>query len=341
MGLRSEWFPAVLQRNVTGNHSTGGIVSRGAVVLAAVLALIAPATAAASSKPGVSVSAPSNITPDSVLINAKIDANNAETTYFVRYGLTTLYGLETPHVSAGSGGAPKAVTIALTGLSPDTRYHYRVIAVNTHGVARSADRTFRTLKQPLGVTLTATPNPIAPGAGTQLTGQLTGTNNANRDVVLQANPWPYAGFADIGNKIVTDSAGNFTFAVLSIPFNTQFRVALAQRPEVVSPVIVVSTSMTVKTDVKTVARFAHSKKVRFKGRVSPAPEDPSLAVQKLRAGVWTTIATAGRWTESAAGLTFKKTVRIGKSGTFRIVATDTSGKYAVGAGRPVAIKAPR
>jgi hypothetical protein len=306
-----------------------------------VLALLAPATAAASSKPGVSVSAPSNVTADSVLINAKIDPNQAETTYFVRYGLTTLYGTDTAAVSAGAGGAPKAVTIPLTGLSPDTRYHYRVIATNKDGITRSDDRTFKTLKQPLGVTLAATPNPIAPGAGTTLAGQLTGTNNANRDVVLQSNPWPYAGFVTVGNKIVTDGAGNFSFPVLAVPVNTQFRVALAQRPEVVSPVVVVGAQMSVQTDVKTVKRFAHSKKVRFKGVVSPAPEDPSLVVQKLRSGVWTTIATASTWTETPTSLTFKKKVRIGKSGKFRLVATDTAGKYAVGAGRVVSISAPR
>jgi hypothetical protein len=306
-----------------------------------VLALLAPATAAASSKPGVSVSAPSNITPNSVLINAKIDPNNAETTYFVRYGLTTLYGSETAHASAGSGGSAKVVSIPLTGLSPDTRYHYRVIAVNKDGITRSNDKTVKTLKQPLGVTLAASPNPIAPGGSTTLAGQLTGTNNANRDVVLQANQWPYAGFVTVGNKIVTDATGNFSFAVLTVPFNTQFRVALAQRPEVVSPVVVVAASMSMRTGVRTVARFRHSKKVHFKGRVTPAPETPSLVVQKLRAGVWTTIATAHSWREDASGLTFTKRVRIGKSGQFRLVATDTAGKYAVGAGRPVSIKAPR
>ena len=41
------------------------------------------------------------------------------------------------------------------------------------------------------MTLAATPNPIAPGGATTLAGQLTGTNNVNRDVVLQSNPCPY------------------------------------------------------------------------------------------------------------------------------------------------------
>ena len=81
--------------------------------------------------------------------------------------------------------------------------------------------------------------------------------------------------------------------------------------------------------------------VRFKGTVTPAPVTPSLVVQKKRNGVWTTTSTAGKWTASASGLTFKKKVRIGKSGEFRLVAQDTAGKYAVGAGRVLSIKAPK
>ena len=315
---------------------------RGAVVLAAVLALIAPAAASASSKPGVSVRAESNVTFNSALVNAGIDPNQAETTFFIRWGLTKLYGAETAHQSAGAGNARLAVTIPLSGLAPDTRYHYRVIAVNKDGITRSDDQSFRTRKQPLGVTLVATPAAVAPNGATTLSGQLTGTNNANRDVVLEASQWPYtAGFTAIGNKIVTDALGNFAFNVLGVPFNTQFRVALAQRPEVVSPLVTVSVPMKVTSDIRTVKRFKHSKKVRFKGTVTPAPDEPSLVVQKLRDGVWTTIATAGKWTASATGLTFKKKVRIGKSGKFRLVATDIEGKYAVGAGRVLSIKAPK
>ncbi len=65
---------------------------RGAVVvLAAAVALIAPATASAAA-PGVAVRAESNVTFNSVFVNARIDPNNIRTTYFVRFGLTKLYG---------------------------------------------------------------------------------------------------------------------------------------------------------------------------------------------------------------------------------------------------------
>ena len=56
---------------------------RGAVVLAAVLALVAPATASAAA-PGVAVRAESHITFNSAFVNARIDPNNIRTTFFVR-----------------------------------------------------------------------------------------------------------------------------------------------------------------------------------------------------------------------------------------------------------------
>jgi hypothetical protein len=308
-----------------------------------VLALIAPAVASASSKPGVSVLAESNLTFNSVLVNARIDPNEAETTYFVQIGLTKLYGVNTGSESAGSGAGPRRVSIPVAGLAPATKYHYRVVAQNKHGITNSGDRTFKTRNQPLGVVLAANPATIAPGGGTQLTGQLTGTNNANRDVVLQANQWPFAGFVNVGNKIVTDAQGNFSFSVLTIPFNTQFQVALAQRPEVVSPVVFVGAAMSTTTDVKTVKRFKHSKRVRFKGAITPAPAQHSVSVQKLRDGVWTTIATVGSVSVNRDGsrATYSKKVRIHRSGKFRVIAEDTGGKYSIGAGRVISIKAPK
>ena len=318
-------------------------MTRGAVVLAAVLALIAPAAASASSKPGVDVLAESNLTFDGVLVNARVDPNEAETTYFVQIGLTKLYGVNTAAASAGSGADPRRVSIPVGGLAPATRYHYRVVAQNKHGITNSGDRTFKTRNQPLGVTLAANPATVLPGAGSQLTGQLTGTNNANRDVVLQANQYPFAGFVDVGNRIVTDAQGNFSFSVLNIPFNTQFRVALAQRPEVVSPVVFVGAAMQTFTDVKTVKRFKHSKRVRFKGAITPAPAQHSVSVQKFRDGVWTTIAVVGSVSVNRDGsrATYSKKVRIGRSGKFRVVAEDALGKYSAGAGRPISIKAPK
>jgi hypothetical protein len=314
---------------------------RGTMLVAAALALLAPATASAASKPGVRTGGAVNVTPGSATLNGRVDPNNAGTTYFFQVGTTSLYGASTPPTPAGAGRNATAVSAPVTGLAPATTYHYRLVAQNRFGITKGADRTFKTQRQPLGVTLAANPNPTCPGCATTLGGQLTGTNNANRDVVLQSNPFPYLqGFVNYGNALVTDAAGNFSFPVLSMPVTTQFRVVLAQRPEVASPIVVVGAALRVRTAKRKVARHRHSVGVRFRGSVSPQNDGGRISIQKLRAGNWVEVAhtTAKDWTSSKSS--YRKRVRVYRSGDFRVVA-EAAGAYVSGAGRTVSVKVRR
>ena len=311
------------------------------MLVAAALALLAPATASAASKPGARTGGAVSVTPSSATLNGRVDPNNAETTYFFQIGTTSLYGANTAVTPAGSGRKPTAVSAPAGGLAPATTYHYRLIAQNRFGITKGADRTFRTRVQPLGVTLAANPNPTCPGCATTLGGQLTGTNNANRDVVLQSNPFPYLqGFANHGNALVTDAAGNFSFPVLSMPVTTQFRVVMAQRPEVASPIVVVGAALRVRTAKRKVARHRHSVTVRFRGSVLPPNDGGRVSIQKLRAGNWVEVAhtTAKDWTSSKSS--YRKHVRVYRSGDFRVVA-EAQGAYVSGAGRTVSVKVRR
>jgi hypothetical protein len=136
--------------------------------------------------------------------------------------------------------AKMQVAAPIAGLGPATAYHYRLVAQNAHGLTVGKDRSFKTRAQPLGVTLAASPNPVALGAATTLSGILTGTGNPNRAVVLQANPFPYTqGFADVANSQLTNAQGGFAFPLPSVALNTQFRVVMTDRPTVVSPIVTV------------------------------------------------------------------------------------------------------
>ena len=180
------------------------IRTRGALGAAAlVCALWAPAVASAAEKPVATTGGAANIAPTSVVLNATVNPKGAETTYFFQYGTTVIYGALTPSTSAGKGTAGVKVAVAVADLAPATTYHYRIVAQNSKGLTRGKDRTFKTKRQPLGVTLAATPNPVRVGGATSLAGALTGTGNAGRQVQLQANPWPYAGFVAAGNAQVT------------------------------------------------------------------------------------------------------------------------------------------
>jgi hypothetical protein len=314
---------------------------RGTMLVAVALALLAPATASAASKPGARTGGATSITPSSATLHGRVDPNDADTTYFFQVGTTSLYGTDTAVTQAGSGRNPTAVIVPVGGLAPATTYHYRLVAQNRLGITKGADRTFKTRVQPLGVTLAANPNPTCPGCATTLAGQLTGTNNANRDVVLQSNPFPYLqGFLNYGNAQVTDAAGNFSFPVLAMPVTTQFRVVMAQRPEVASPIVVVGAALRVRTAWKKVARHRHSVTVRFRGGVLPQNDGGRVSIQKLRAGSWVEIASTRAYDAGSSKSRFRKRVRIYRSGQFRAVA-EALGAYVSGGGRTVSIKVRR
>ena len=313
---------------------------RGALLIALALGLLAPAAASAA-KPGVTTGGAGSVAQSTATLNGRVDPNGAATTYFFQVGTTRLYGATTAATSAGAGGNPVRVSVPVGALAPATTYHYRLVAQNKDGRRFGADRAFKTKRQPLGVTLAANPAAVVPGGATTLVGQLTGTNNANRDVVLQANPFPYTqGFVNVANPQVTDATGNFTFPVLSVPVTTQYRVLMPQRPEISSPIVVVGAALQVTTSTKKVKKHRHSASVRFRGDIRPAAAGVRVDIQKLRSGTWTTIAHTRAEHESSSRSSYSTRVRLHRSGQYRVVA-NSDGALVSGAGRAVSIKVPR
>ena len=311
------------------------------MLVAVAVALLTPAAASAARKPGVRTGGVSNITFNSATLHGRVDPNNADTTYFFRYGTSRLFTTDTARASAGSGADPARVSMPVFGLAPLTEYHYRLVAQNRLGTTAGEWRTFTTKRQPLGVTLAATPNPVAPGAPTMLAGQLTGTNNVGRDVVLQSNPFPYTqGFLNTGNALVTGPDGSFSFPVLSVPVTTQFRVVLAQRPELTSPIVIVGAALQVRTDAKKVARHRHSVSVRFRGTITPQNDGGRVVIQKFVNGVWTEKSHTRAKDAGSLKSTYKTRVRVRRSGTYRVVA-EAAGAFISGAGRAIAIRVRR
>jgi hypothetical protein len=77
-------------------------------------------------------------------LNGTVVPNDARTTYRFEYGPTTAYGSMTPAQTVSAGGGPTAVSATLTGLSPNTTYHYRLVVSNRAGRGQSSDQTFKT-----------------------------------------------------------------------------------------------------------------------------------------------------------------------------------------------------
>ena len=96
--------------------------------------------------PSVTTGSASSITKTSASIAGTVNPNGLATTYHFDYGKTTAYGSSAPvpEASAGSGSASTPVSVALTGLTASTTYHFRLVATNSTGTTNGGDATFTT-----------------------------------------------------------------------------------------------------------------------------------------------------------------------------------------------------
>jgi hypothetical protein len=301
------------------------------------LAMFAPGVASAAT-PLVTTGGAAQVTITTATLTGTVNPRGLTTSYFFQYGTTTAYGTRTPSTSAGKGGARVAAAAQVTGLAPNTRYHYRLLAHNSDGTVAGNDRTLTTPRQPLGLALSAAPNPVVFGGLTTLSGTLSGTSNSGRPVQLQQNPFPFtSGFANAANAQLTDATGAFSFTVLSVPLTTQYRVLVADRPTVVSPIVTVSVQVLVRTSV-TDRRVRRGARVRFSGTVRPAVPNVPLAIQKQgRSGRWVTLDGSITRPGGNGYAVYGKSLRIRRGGRFRIYVGASGGTFTPNVGRTIRI----
>ena len=124
--------------------------------------------------PEASTGVASGITDTAAILNGIVDPNGTSTSYYFEYGKTTTYDsrVPVPDGDAGSGDSDQDVSAAISGLSPSTEYHFRLVAESTAGTATGADKTF-----------TTTPTPPAPEAITGEAGSITPTGATLNGIV--------------------------------------------------------------------------------------------------------------------------------------------------------------
>jgi hypothetical protein len=98
--------------------------------------------------PSVSQLAAREVTDTTAVLTGQIDANRSHTTYVFEYGPDTNYGNATTVDSAGSGASAVPVSKVVSGLLPNTTYHFRLVATNPAGVDESPDGSFTTRAEP-------------------------------------------------------------------------------------------------------------------------------------------------------------------------------------------------
>jgi hypothetical protein len=93
--------------------------------------------------PVVTTNPASNVATFSATLNGSLDPHGLITTVYFQYGATISYGLTTaPHNQTGN--TFRNVGANISGLSANTRYHFRIVATNSVGTRFGSDRTFTT-----------------------------------------------------------------------------------------------------------------------------------------------------------------------------------------------------
>ena len=100
----------------------------------------------AAAAPVISGGAASSIQSGSAVLNASLNPQNQTTEYFFEYGPTNcaLGACAKLPAQTTSGAGARQVSSNLTGLSPESVYHFRLVARNGSGTAVGQDRSLET-----------------------------------------------------------------------------------------------------------------------------------------------------------------------------------------------------
>ncbi len=147
-------------------------------------------------KPSVSYGPVTDRTSTGVEVNGSVNPNGESTEYRFEYGTTASYSSFTPWTSAGNGTTSIAANATIDNLTPDTTYHYRLVAKNVNGQTNGSDQTFRTL-------------PNAPILPTVTTGDVTGTDPYILSATINPNGFDTTFYFEYG----TDTSYGYTTPV--------------------------------------------------------------------------------------------------------------------------------
>jgi hypothetical protein len=122
----------------------------GALACAFAAMLLLTTTALAAGAPVIGATAATDVEGISALLTAKANPNGQATTYRFQYGTAACSAgscASTPEAVLGSGSGDRSATSAISGLIPDTTYHYRLVATNASspsGGTLGPEQTFTT-----------------------------------------------------------------------------------------------------------------------------------------------------------------------------------------------------
>ena len=125
----------------------------------------------AAAAPDVTTESATSVTGTAVTVAGTVNPNGSPTDYWFIYGTTSALNepRKTAAASAGSGTVAVPVSVKLSGLSPMTKYYYRLQASNAGGTASGSIESFTTPKASQTISFTQPSSPLKYGARITLT----------------------------------------------------------------------------------------------------------------------------------------------------------------------------
>ena len=279
-------------------------------------------TTTPAAAPSISNRSTTAISATGATIGANVNPRSLATTVRFEYGTSTSYGSATSDQAIGAGGAAVAVSAALTGLRPNTRYNFRTVATSAAGISRSGNRTFTTSRAPTGVAMT--PSTVRPiwGSGLTVQGSVSGTGST--PVALEKQEFPFTGgFSQIATA-TANSRGAFTLT--APPLSVTSRLRVVTRTSVVATSPVATVSVAVKVGLKT--RRLSGRRTRVEGATWPAVPAGRVSLQRQsRSGKWGYVKRA-RVTPLSGGrsrYSFSAVARRSRAMNYRVVVLARNG----------------
>jgi hypothetical protein len=163
IGIGSTAVPVTLSMPTAGMAAT--IFHYQMVISSAYGYVYGPDQTFSLAQPAVVNTAVSTMSTTSAL-SLTVNPNGLDTKVSIQYGLTTAYSSGTVSVGdIGSGLSAVTLTPTLTGLQPNTPYHYRVVTTNALGTFYGPDQVFEQAAYGTAVLLSSqAPAPGIPGA---------------------------------------------------------------------------------------------------------------------------------------------------------------------------------
>lgn len=235
------------------------------------------------SAPAVSTQGVTSVRPTTATLTARVNPRGQATSYYFQYGTSTRYSSRTASVSAGAGTSTVTVRANLSRLRVNTRYQYRVVAVNATGTTLGANRSFTTLRAPSSVSMAASPRSVRWNGSVTVSGRVAGSGVGGTPLALQRSDFPYlTGFREVARRNAS-SNGSYSFTVG--PLFSAVRLQVVTRTTIAASSAPYQVANRVAPGLRVASTTRRS--VVIRGVINPAVPSGRISVQRQ--------APSGRW----------------------------------------------